>query len=93
MNITEETYFLLSGEGDYGTWEIIETNNIFEILDEERCNGDKWAHAYQVITARYNSKWECIDAIDYETGEIKPIYDPKIIEFMKNHDFVQEIPE
>ena len=82
MNKNKETYFLLSGEGERGGWEVVETNNIKRLLERERGGGDRWAHAYPVATADYNPKWECVDAIDAETGDYKSIYDDAIIEYM-----------
>ncbi len=50
MQSLKEKYLIFSGEGEYGTWEL--TNPITAIglkrrLTAERCNGDRWAHAYQ----------------------------------------------
>jgi len=39
------TYYILSGEGEIGTWECVTTSNIKSRLTRERCHGDRWAHA------------------------------------------------
>ncbi len=78
-----ETYFVNSGAGDWNVWTAVETSDIKGLLQRERHGGYKWAHAYPVATASYNPQWECVDAINAETGEGKSIYDDAVIEFMR----------
>jgi len=54
--MTKEKYLVLSGEGERGTWKL--SNAITEIglkrlLTKERCNGDRWAKAYQPDASMY----------------------------------------
>lgn len=78
----QETFFLISGEGEKGTWEIIKTDNITEVLKKERCNGDRWAHAYRAKNARYDFIYGDVIAYDYETHEEKLISDEDIVDFV-----------
>ena len=42
------TYYILSGEGEFGNWSRVETYDIESVLKEERCSGDRWARAFQI---------------------------------------------
>lgn len=44
----KQVYWLLSGEGNSGTWErVITTERGIKMrLTKERCGGDRWAEAY-----------------------------------------------
>lgn len=82
MNKDKEIFFLLSGEGENGTWEIVETDDISEVLKKERCNGDRWAHAYSAKTA-FITEWDDVCALDCETHTSFAIYNEEIIDFVK----------
>ena len=70
MKAKKNVYWIISGEGERGTWErkIATKRGIFRILSRERCGGDRWAYAY-----RESRKTEtgCLIGIDIETGERK----------------------
>lgn len=80
---TREIYFLFSGKGEYGTWEIVDTDDISKVLNKERCNGDRWAKAYPAKTA-YITEYDEVIADDCETGESAIISDDNIIEYMRD---------
>lgn len=46
--MNKQVYWILSGEGDVGTWErVVTTERGIKIrLTKERCGGDRWAYAY-----------------------------------------------
>ncbi len=60
-----QVYWIVSGEGECGTWErkIATERGIKRILAKERCNGDRWAHAYGDI---YKTKYGGIAGFDVE---------------------------
>lgn len=55
---TAEIYYLLSGEGESGTWEKIESDDFQARLIDERCNGDRFAMAIEVIRFNISPKAE-----------------------------------
>ena len=66
------TYYILSGEGESGTWEKAETTEqgLKNRLTKERCGGDRWAKAY-------SDAYELADggyaATDIDSGETRSI--------------------
>mgnify|MGYP006907989524 CR=1 FL=1 len=66
--IEKKVYWILSGEGECGTWErkVSTEGGIKSILTRERCGGDRWAHAYGDC---YETKDGSLAGYDVETGE------------------------
>ena len=60
-------YWLVSGEGDNGTWDRVETTprGIKMRLTRERCGGDRWARAYELP---YETADGCVAGYDVEDG-------------------------
>lgn len=46
--MTKATYYILSGEGENGSWDKLETTalGLKKRLTRERCGGDRWAKAF-----------------------------------------------
>ena len=65
-------YFVLSGEGENGTWQTVETTErgIKQLLTQERCNGHRWATAYTDIYEMADGGYA---AHDIETGEVRQV--------------------
>lgn len=76
MNTSKKTevksgiYYVLSGEGEVGNWKKIKISNIAKTLEQERCNGDRWAFAYGDIYETQNCEFA---GHNVETGELKII--------------------
>jgi hypothetical protein len=66
---TYNTYYILSGEGTYGTWEKVETTErgIKSRLTKKRCNGDRTAKAFVDIFETAQDGWA---GRNVETGEM-----------------------
>ena len=66
--MTKKVYWVLSGEGEIGSWEkkIATERCILRILSRERCGGDRWARAVGDIFDTEHGK----AGYDVETGEI-----------------------
>ena len=47
----KKTYWILSGEGEIGTWEkhVATLTGIKRIATKERCGGDRWAQIWEEI--------------------------------------------
>ena len=69
MKAKKNVYWIISGEGECGTWErkIATERGILRILARERCGGDRWSHAYGEIRETDTG----LIGIDIETGEQK----------------------
>lgn len=65
----KQTYYVLSGEGENGTWEVVETNDIKRLLKKERCGGDRWAKAYRKDECYETKDGFCVVGFDVETKE------------------------
>ena len=67
MKAEKNVYWIISGEGERGTWErkIATERGILRILSRERCGGDRWAEAYREIRETDTG----LIGIDIETGE------------------------
>ena len=72
MATTNETYFVLSGEGENGSWQKVETTEqgIQQFLTEERCSGDRWAKAYGDVYELADGGYA---AIDVDTGDVRQV--------------------
>lgn len=68
MNANKKIYWMISGEGERGTWErVVTTERGIKLrLTRERCGGDRWARAYGDIFETDNGK----AGYDVETGEM-----------------------
>ena len=69
--MTKKVYWVLSGEGETGSWEkkIATERGILRILSRERCGGDRWAHAYGDILETDSG----LVGIDIETGAMEAV--------------------
>ena len=67
MSNSKQIYWLVSGEGELGTWERVETTprGIKLRLTRERCGGDRWARAYE---SPYETKDGGVAGYDTEDG-------------------------
>lgn len=68
MNASKKkVYWINSGEGECGTWErkVATERGILRILARERCNGDRWAHAFGDV---YETADGVKAGVDVETG-------------------------
>ena len=65
--MNNQIYWLVSGEGESGTWERVETTprGIKLRLTRERCGGDRWARAYE---SPYETVDGCVGGHDVEDG-------------------------
>ncbi|MEE9612557.1 MAG: hypothetical protein V3W19_14985 [Desulfatiglandales bacterium] len=61
----DETYFMHSGEGEQGAWEVVITTElgIKQRLTRERCSGQRWAKAY-------HSPYKLADGSGYAAYEV-----------------------
>ena len=66
--LKKQTYYILSGEGERGTWSIVETCDIKRILRKERCGGDRWAKAYGKSDCHYTEDGFRVVGVNVETG-------------------------
>ena len=63
------TFYILSGEGEIGTWSKVKTADIARLLESERCGGDRWAKAvedvYQTADgyAGYDVETGCVQCV------------------------------
>ena len=64
-----KTYYILSGEGEIGTWKKIETTDIAKALKVARCGGDRWAKAVKDV---YETE-DGFAGYDVETGEVRSV--------------------
>lgn len=64
----KKIYWVISGEGEVGTWERHEAtaDGIRKILTRERCGGDRWARAYANLRL---TKFGDVAGDDVETDE------------------------
>ena len=71
MNANKKTYWVISGEGERGTWERVATTErgIKLRLMRERCGGDRWAHAYGDVLETDSG----LVGIDIETGAMEAV--------------------
>lgn len=67
-----QVYYILSGEGECGSWKRVESTpyGIRKMLTRERCHGDRWAHAYADAYRTQLDEWA---ARDIETGAVRTI--------------------
>jgi len=67
-----DTYFVLSGEGEHGSWEKVQTTEqgIQQLLTKERCSGDRWARAYGDVYELADGGYA---AIDVDTGDVRQV--------------------
>ena len=65
--MNNQIYWLISGEGERGTWERVETTmrGIRARLTRERCGGERWARAYE---SPYETVDGCVGGHDVEDG-------------------------
>ena len=72
INDAFRTYFVLSGEGELGSWDVVTTteDGIKRRLQEERCGGDRWARAF---TDAYEIAEGGFAATEIESGETRGI--------------------
>lgn len=66
--LKKQTYYVLSGEGENGTWEVVETSDIKRLLKKERCGGDRWAKAYKKSDCHYTADGFGVVGVNVETG-------------------------
>lgn len=62
-------FYVVSGEGEIGTWSKVETVDIAAALKSARCGGDRWARAVVDV-------YETADGwagTDVETGELRSV--------------------
>ncbi len=64
-----KAYYVLSGEGEQGSWDCVNTDDIFAALAAERCGGDRWARAYGDCYETSTG----LAGVDVETGETRSI--------------------
>ena len=64
----KETFYVLSGEGENGTWAVVETSDIKRLLKKERCGGDRWVKAYRKADC-FETKTLGVAGYDAETNE------------------------
>lgn len=67
MQTKKQVYWVISGEGERGTWERVVTTarGIKLRLTRERCGGDRWARAYELP---YVTIEGCIAGYDIDDG-------------------------
>ena len=68
----KNVYWLISGEGETGTWERVVTTarGIKLRLTRERCGGDRWARAYE---SPYATTDGGVAGHDVEDGSPSPL--------------------
>jgi len=64
-----QTYYMVSGEGEIGTWAKVETSDIATALKAARCGGDRWAKAVRDVY-QTSDGWA---GYDVETGERRSV--------------------
>jgi hypothetical protein len=68
-----KVYWILSGEGEIGTWKSVVATEIGlkRILTRERCGGDRWAHAH--VCYDNDSFFGGFLMRDLQTGELREV--------------------
>ena len=71
MITDEKKVYILSGEGDDGTWDAYTGDDLAGELELERCGGDRWARAYEVIEE--SEEYYMLSEIDGDDYRCVPI--------------------
>lgn len=74
----KNVYWVISGEGEIGTWERVKASprGIILRLKRERCGGDRWARAYEDV---HKTQFG-IAGFDIETGKAGTLPDDAVID-------------
>jgi hypothetical protein len=64
-----KTYYVLSGEGEKGWWDVFTTSDIQSVLNKERCGGDRWSRAICDVFEVDGG----YAGYDVDTGEVRPV--------------------
>jgi hypothetical protein len=69
----KKQYYILSGEGETGTWEGPYTTTergIRQRLTRERCGGDRWASAWE-LCPETETRVACV--VDIDDGDMRDV--------------------
>jgi hypothetical protein len=72
--VEKKTYWILSGEGETGTWEkhIATLTGIKRIATKERCGGDRWAQIWEEIP---ETETAAAHIYDIDNGDMRDVPD------------------
>lgn len=72
MKSKKKVYWILSGEGELGTWtrHYVTPRGIKRIATRERCGGDRWAKVFVEVPETWTSQAHLIDIVTGDTREV-----------------------